>query len=134
MKFSGASRGDSAKHSPPRLKRKTFANSLPVSLWRRKTRNKHRGYAGQVFNLAVDYGYLPANPVTKIKRFNERSTEEDEISILSADETKRLFRVADPAVIPSDALLLLRSPGRHSRTSFVGRCKVRRTAGDCSQV
>jgi hypothetical protein len=95
---------------------------------------KHRGYAGQVFNLAIDYGYLPANPVTKIKRFNERSTEDDEISILSADETEQLFRAADPAVIPSDALLLLRSPGRHSRTSFVGRCKVRRTAGDCSPV
>ena len=65
-----------------------------------KTRNKHRGYAGQVFNLAIDYGYLPANPVTKIKSFNERSTEDDEISILSADETEQLFRAADPAVIP----------------------------------
>jgi integrase len=65
-----------------------------------KTRNKHRGYAGQVFNLAVDYGYLPANPVSKIKRFNKRSTEDDEISILSAAETERLFRAADPAVIP----------------------------------
>ena len=65
-----------------------------------KTRNKHRGYTGQIFNLAVDCGYLPANPVTKIKRFNERSTEEDEISILSADETERLFRAADLAVIP----------------------------------
>jgi integrase len=61
---------------------------------------KHRGYAGQVFNLAIDYGYLPANPVTKIKRFNERSTEDDEISILSGDETEQLFRAADPAVIP----------------------------------
>src|ERR1700738_3048444 len=35
----------------------------------------------------------------------------------------------------SDALLLLlRSPSRDSRTSFVGRCKVRRTTGDCSPV
>jgi integrase len=65
-----------------------------------KTRNKHRGYVGQVFNLAVDYGYLQTNPVTKLKRFNERSNEEDEISFLSADETERLFRAADPAVIP----------------------------------
>jgi hypothetical protein len=108
-----------------------WLSGLPLAT---KTRNKPRGYAGQVFNLAIDYGYLPANPVTKNKRFNERSTEDDEISILSADETEQLFRAADPAVIPSDALLLLRSPGRHSRTSFVGRCKVRRTAGDCSQV
>jgi uncharacterized protein (DUF433 family) len=34
----------------------------------------------------------------------------------------------------SDAVLLLRSPGRDSRTYFVGRCTVRRTAGDCSPV
>jgi hypothetical protein len=30
------------------------------------TRNKHRGYAGQVFNLAVDYGHISANPRSKI--------------------------------------------------------------------
>ena len=48
-----------------------------------KTRNKHRGYAAQIFNLAVDYGYSPINPVTKIKKFNERVSEENsEISIL----------------------------------------------------
>src|SRR3984893_6624803 len=74
-----------------------WLSGLPLAT---KTRNKHRGYAGQVFNLAIDYGYLPAKRVTAIKRFNERSTEEDEISILSADETNRLFRAADPAVIP----------------------------------
>jgi integrase len=74
-----------------------WLTGLPLAT---KTRNKHRGYAGQVFNLAVDYGYLPANPVTKIKRFNERSTEDDEISLLSADETERLLRAADPVVIP----------------------------------
>jgi hypothetical protein len=54
-----------------------------------KTRNKHRGYAGQVFNLAVDFGHLSANPVTKIKKFRERSSEEDgEVSVLSSAETK----------------------------------------------
>jgi integrase len=74
-----------------------WLTGLPLAT---KTRNKHRGYAGQVFNLAVDHGYLPANPVNKIKRFNERSTEDDEISILSADETERLLRAADPVVIP----------------------------------
>jgi integrase len=74
-----------------------WLSGLPLAT---KTRNKHRGYAGQVFNLAVDYGYLPTNPVTKIKRFNKRSTEDDEISILSAAETERLFRAADQAVIP----------------------------------
>jgi integrase len=66
-----------------------------------KTRNKHRGYAGQVFNLAVDYGHLSANPVTKIKKFRERSSEEDgEVSVLSSAETKRLFLAASPEVIP----------------------------------
>ena len=54
-----------------------------------KTRNKHRGYAGQIFNLALDYGYATANPVTKIKKLNHRSNGADEISILSAEETER---------------------------------------------
>jgi integrase len=65
-----------------------------------KTRNKHRGYAGQVFNLALDYGYTTVNPVTKIKKFNHRSTDADEMSILSAEETAKVFRAADPEVIP----------------------------------
>jgi integrase len=70
-----------------------------------KTRNKHRGYTGQIFNLAVDYGYAAVNPVAKIKKFRERSTEENgEISILSAEETERLFRAADREVIPFLAL------------------------------
>jgi hypothetical protein len=30
-----------------------------------KTRNKHRGYAAQIFNLAVDCGYSPINLVAK---------------------------------------------------------------------
>jgi integrase len=70
-----------------------------------KTRNKHRGYTGQIFNLAIDYGYAAVNPVAKIKKFRERSTEENgEISILSAEETERLFRAADREVIPFLAL------------------------------
>jgi integrase len=65
------------------------------------TRNKHRGYASQIFNLAIEYGYATVNPVAKIKSFNERSTEENgEIAILSADETARLFASADKSVIP----------------------------------
>ena len=72
--------------------------ALPLAA---KTRNKHRGYTGQIFNLAVDYGYAPVNPVANIKKFRERSTEENgEISTLSAEETERLFRAADQEVIP----------------------------------
>ena len=60
-----------------------------------KTRNRHRGYASQIFKMAVDYGYTPINPVTKIDKFNERVTEENgEIAILSAAETEALFRTA----------------------------------------
>ena len=66
-----------------------------------KTRNKHRGYARQIFSLAVDFGYRTTNPVLGIKKFRERSTEENgEISILSAENTEKLFREADPEVIP----------------------------------
>ncbi len=66
-----------------------------------KTRNKHRGYARQIFNLAVDYGYCTTTPVVGIKKFRERSNEENgEISILSAEDTEKLFQAADPKVIP----------------------------------
>jgi integrase len=77
---------------------RTWLLGLPLAA---KTRNKHRGYAGQVFNLAVDYGYVTSSPVTKIKKFRERASEEDgEISILSAEETEHLFRAATPEIIP----------------------------------
>jgi integrase len=66
-----------------------------------KTRNKHRGYAGQVFNLAVDFGHATINPVSKIKKFGERSNEDTgEVSVLTAAETQKLFQAAAPEVIP----------------------------------
>jgi hypothetical protein len=68
---------------------------------RRKDTKQHRGYAGQVFNLAVDYGHLSANPVAKIKKIRERSSEKDgEVSVLSSAGTKQLFLAASPEVIP----------------------------------
>src|SRR5262249_31728019 len=64
-----------------------------------KTRNRHRGYTGQIFNLALDYGFSTVNPVAKIKKFKEQA-ETEEVSILSPEETHRLFRAAAPEVIP----------------------------------
>jgi integrase len=72
--------------------------SLPLAP---KTRNKHRGYTSQIFNLAFEFGYTPANPVTRIKKFRERSSEENgEINVLSAEQTEKLFRNAPSEVIP----------------------------------
>jgi integrase len=71
--------------------------SLPLAT---KTKNKHKGYANQVFNLAVDFGYATVNPVSRIKPLRKRYSEEDKISILSAEETERLFRAADQKIIP----------------------------------
>ncbi len=72
--------------------------ALPLAA---KTRNKHRGYASQVFSLALDFGYTAANPVAKIKKFRERSSEENgEKSVLSAEQTEKLFRAAPSEVIP----------------------------------
>jgi site-specific recombinase XerD len=66
-----------------------------------KTRNKHRGYARQIFSLAVEYGHCTINPAIGVKKFRERSNEENgEISILSAEDTKKLFQAADPQVVP----------------------------------
>jgi hypothetical protein len=69
-----------------------WLQSLPLAT---KTKNKHKGYAGQVFGLAVDYGYAALNPVSKIKTLRERYSEEDELSILSAlaKSPMRLARV-----------------------------------------
>jgi integrase len=78
--------------------RKWF-QSLPLAT-KTKTKNKHKGYANQVFNLAVDFGYATVNPVSRIKPLRKRYSEEDKISILSAEETEGLFRAADPRVIP----------------------------------
>ncbi len=75
-----------------------------------KTRNKHRGYAGQVFSFALDKNYVRENPVSKIKKFKELSKPDgsDEIKnhVLSAGETEKLFRAAqtDPVIIPFLAL------------------------------
>src|SRR4029077_3079700 len=75
-----------------------WLNGLPLAA---KTRNKHRGYAGQIFNLAVDFGHTTINPVSKIKKFGERSNEETgEISVLNAADTRKLFKAAAPEVIP----------------------------------
>jgi integrase len=72
--------------------------TLPLAA---KTRNKHRGYTSQVFNLAVEFGYTAINPVAKIKKFRERASEENgDITVLSAEDTEQLFRVADAEVIP----------------------------------
>jgi integrase len=69
-----------------------------------KTRNKVRGYARQIFGLAVEYGHATVNPVVGTKKFRERSSEEREISILTSEETAKLFGAADPLVIPFLAL------------------------------
>jgi integrase len=77
----------------------TWLKGLPLAA---KTRNKHRGYAGQVFNLAVKpFGYTKTNPLAGIKKFKERSNEASgERSVLTAAETQRLFQAADHEVIP----------------------------------
>jgi integrase len=75
-----------------------WLRGLPLAA---KTRNKHRGYTAQIFNLAIEYGYTTANPISKIKKFRERSNEENgKIHILSAEETERLFRAANPEILP----------------------------------
>jgi len=68
--------------------------------WATKTKNRHRGYAKQIFNLAIDAKYCSENPVT-FEAFRKRETEESStIGILSAADTEKLFRAADPEIIP----------------------------------
>jgi len=73
----------------------------PLTSASRQNSHKHRGYAAQVFSLAKDFGYTSVNPVSEVKKFRERVTEENgEIGILSVEDTEKLFRAADPEVIP----------------------------------
>jgi integrase len=89
------------------LKRLRGKDGEPLAV---KTRNKHRGYAGQIFSFALDKNYLRENPVSRIKKFKELSNPDgsDEIKnhVLSAGETEKLFRAAqpDPKIIPFLAL------------------------------
>jgi integrase len=73
--------------------------------WATKTKNRHRGYARQIFNLAIEAKYCSENPVT-FDAFRKRETEESSnIGILSAEDTEKLFRAADPEIIPYLVLL-----------------------------
>jgi integrase len=75
-----------------------WLSSLPLAT---KTRNKHRGYASQIFSLAKDFGYASVNPFSEVKKFRERITEENgQIGVLSPEDTEKLFRAADPELIP----------------------------------
>ena len=68
--------------------------------WATKTKNRHRGYAIQIFNMAIEAKYCSENPVT-FDPFRKRETEESStIGILSAADTEKLFRAADPEIIP----------------------------------
>ena len=69
---------------------------LPIAA---KTRNKIRGYARQIFGIAVDHGLNSSNPVSPIKKFRERHSEE-KISILSVEETRKLLHSANPLILP----------------------------------
>lgn len=73
--------------------------TLPLAA---KTRNKIRGYAGQIFNMAVDgFHCTTTNPVSKIKKFGERSDEDtEEISTISSAEAQKLFQAAPSEIIP----------------------------------
>jgi integrase len=88
-----------------------------------KARNKVRGYARQIFGLAVDYGHATVNPVIGTKKFRERSSEENgEISILSAEETARVFAAADPEILPfSRVVVLCRDTASDARTARLER-------------
>jgi len=51
-----------------------------------------RGYAHQIFSFAIDHGYTTVNPFAGVKKFRERSSEEN--GDISRPATLPAFRLA----------------------------------------
>ena len=94
---------DRAVNSIETSKIRAWLANLPLAT---KTRNKHRGYAGQVFSLAKDMGFCTENPVSDVKPFNERVSEENgKINILTPEETRKFLQACNPEIAAFQALL-----------------------------
>jgi integrase len=86
----------SSARSGPRI----FGNGSKASRWRPRRRTSTRDTQIRFSILPSISGYATVNPVSRIKPLRKRYSEEDKISILSAEETKHLFRAADQKIIP----------------------------------
>jgi integrase len=95
--------GNQAVNSITSQEVRTWLVSLELAA---KTRNKYRGYAGQVFSLAKDWGFCQENPVTTVKPFRERvSAENGKINILSPEDTAKFLHACTPEIAAFQALL-----------------------------
>jgi integrase len=71
----------------------------------RRSKKRHRAYAHQILQAARQRGYLAANPMKEVETFKENGNgHEEEISILTPEETERLLSAADEEMRPLYAL------------------------------
>jgi integrase len=68
-----------------------WLDALPVSP---RTKQNHRGYSHQVFERALQSGYVRTNPVKGIKPYRDSSRDEAEISILTPTQAATLIERA----------------------------------------
>jgi integrase len=79
------------------LELREWLTRLPVGT---VSRNDTRIRLHLIFKYAVNFGYCDENPIKKIEAFRERPSEEEKISVLTAEETEKLLLAADPEIVP----------------------------------
>jgi integrase len=79
-----------------------WLSGMPLAL---RSKRRHCAYAHQILEAARRAGYLVANPMKEVAAFKQNGNgHEEEISILTPEETARLLRAADEEMRPLYAL------------------------------
>jgi integrase len=74
-----------------------WLNALPLAA---RTKSNHRSYTYQVFESALNSGYVRVNPVKGVQLFRDANREEEEIKILTPEQIKKLIDSADEETKP----------------------------------
>ncbi len=96
-------------HNSSYFKNEDLRNFTPLDIERfrasrlkkgnsKSTCNRYLQLAGKMFSLAVEEGYLEANPVRKIKSFSEKDTKKERI--LTYEEEEKLMENCSPNLKP----------------------------------
>jgi integrase len=68
-----------------------------------RSKNRHRGYAHQIFEIALKRRYVTVNPVKAVDTF-KHSSEKEDITVLTPEEVARLLSFTDDETRPLYAI------------------------------
>jgi integrase len=68
-----------------------------------RSKNRHRGYAHQIFEIALKRRYVTVNPVKAVDTF-KHSSEKEDITVLTPEEVARLLSLTDDETRPLYAI------------------------------